>query len=157
MKSTVTVLISLIAVAVAASDALHDMKPYPAAPDGMQRLVFRVPALENENDARVEVLVGRTMEVDCNVARLMGTLERRVAEGWGYPYYVLPQVRGPASTMMACPENEPKREAFVTVGGDGFFLRYNSKLPVVVYVPRGYEVRYRIWTPRRETGRADAG
>jgi ecotin len=24
-------------------------------------------------------------------------------------------------------------------------IRYNSRLPVVVYVPEGVEVRYRIW------------
>ena len=24
-------------------------------------------------------------------------------------------------------------------------VRYNSRLPLVVYAPEGYEVRYRIW------------
>ncbi len=30
--------------------------------------------------------------------------------------------------------------------GDGFKLRYNSKLPIVLYVPKDVEVRYRIWS-----------
>jgi ecotin len=38
------------------------------------------------------------------------------------------------------------------VRGDGALLRYNSKLPVVVYVPVDFEVHYRIWTAREETG-----
>jgi len=46
---------------------------------------------------------------------------------------------------MACPEGE-KTDQFVQVRGDGFLQRYNHKLPVVVYVPEGYEVRYRIWS-----------
>lgn len=35
---------------------------------------------------------------------------------------------------------------FVSLGGDPYLVRYNSKLPVVVYVPEGVEVRYRIWS-----------
>jgi ecotin len=26
------------------------------------------------------------------------------------------------------------------------FLRYNSKLPIVIYVPDGFSVRYRTWS-----------
>ena len=33
-----------------------------------------------------------------------------------------------------------------SLGGDPFLIRYNSRLPVVVYVPEGVEVRYRFWT-----------
>ncbi|MNH20233.1 Ecotin precursor [compost metagenome] len=60
---------------------------------------------------------------------------------------------GPASTLMACPDTA-KKEAFVPVVGDGFLLRYNSKLPVVVYVPEGVEVRYRIWSASDEVKKA---
>ena len=40
------------------------------------------------------------------------------------------------------------------VQGDGFLLRYNSRLPVVVYVPQGFDVRYRIWTAGAQIGQA---
>ncbi|MNF15302.1 Ecotin precursor [compost metagenome] len=60
---------------------------------------------------------------------------------------------GPASTLMACPDNT-RKEAFVPVVGDGFMLRYNSKLPVVVYVPDGVQVRYRIWSASAEVKHA---
>lgn len=46
---------------------------------------------------------------------------------------------------MACPDGKSKK-AFVPVVGDGFMLRYNSKLPIVLYVPKDVEVRYRIWS-----------
>ena len=71
----------LAGAAVAASDALHDMTPYPPPAQGMQRLVFRVPTVADETDRRVEVVVGRTTSVDCNRARYMGSLERRTAAG----------------------------------------------------------------------------
>jgi ecotin len=36
-------------------------------------------------------------------------------------------------------------------------VRYNSKLPVVVYVPEGLEVRYRLWKAEAETRKGEAG
>jgi len=65
--------------------------------------------------------------------------------GWGYPLYRLTSVAGPASTMRACP-GEAKRTAFVAVNLEDPFLRYNSKLPLVIYVPDGFNVRYRTWS-----------
>jgi ecotin len=82
-------------------------------------------------------------------------LERRVAEGCGYPYFVLPKVGGPASTMMACPPGEEKTEAFVQVRGRGFIQPYNSKLSIVTYVPEGFSVRYRIWAAGDDIGDAE--
>jgi ecotin len=35
---------------------------------------------------------------------------------------------------------------FITLGGEPYIIRYNSRLPIVVYVPEDVEVRYRIWT-----------
>ena len=52
--------------------------------------------------------------------------------------------------MMACPPEEEKTETFVPVRGEGFLLRYNCQLPVVTYVPEGFEVRFRIWTAGNE-------
>jgi len=29
--------------------------------------------------------------------------------------------------------------------GDAAMQRYNSRLPIVVYVPQGVDVKYRVW------------
>ena len=131
-----------------------DVKPYPTPEQGFERMVFRVPAVADENARKVEIIVGKTLSIDCNRTSFGGQLEGRVAAGWGYPYFVLANVRGPMSTRMACPQGSGNTEAFVTVGGEGFLQRYNSKLPVVVYVPQGFEVRYRIWAAQEQVGEA---
>jgi len=61
--------------------------------------------------------------------------------------------------MMACPPDEPLKDAFVRVniGGNDAqngWQRYNPKLPIVVYVPDGIEVRYLIWTADKQAATA---
>lgn len=51
-----------------------------------------------------------------------------------------------AGTLMAVDPNAPKVDRFVPIGGEPYLIRYNSRLPVVVYVPEGVAVRYRIWS-----------
>jgi len=144
ITTAATVLLSgLSTLATAAS--LEDVAPYPKAETGFTRQVIHLAQQPQEDNYRVEVLAGKTLNVDCNRQRLGGSLEEKNLEGWGYPFYRLEKVSGPMSTLMVCPDGK-SRQDFVPVIGDGFMLRYNSKLPIVVYVPQGVEVRYRIWS-----------
>ena len=140
----------LCTVAAFVSASADELEPYPPAGPGLTRLVFRVPALADESERKIEIMVGKEMSVDCNKHWFGGGLQQHVVEGWGYSYYEVPNIGPAASTMMACPGQE-KTKAFVRVRGEGFLIRYNSKLPVVVYVPEGFEVRYRIWSASDET------
>jgi len=81
------------------------------------------------------------------------TIEARTLEGWGYPYY---EVSGPSvtvSTLMAPPEGAPQVKTFVKAAP--LQIHYNSRLPIVVYAPLGYEVRYRIWSASGTTHTAE--
>lgn len=49
---------------------------------------------------------------------------------------------------MACPTNAQTRQ-FVR-SSDEPLLRYNSRLPLVIFAPADVEVRYRIWRAGRE-------
>jgi ecotin len=40
--------------------------------------------------------------------------------------------------------NQAPITQFVTAAP--LLIRYNSRLPIVVYAPLGYEVKYRIWS-----------
>lgn len=134
----------------------YDMKPYPPAEDGYKRMVIHLQPQADEEAHKLEIIIGKTSKVDCNHHWFGGQLTEEVAKGWGFPYFVLKSVQGPASTLMACPPDKKEQDAFVTVHADGNLLRYNSKLPVVVYVPVDFEVHYRIWTAQKESGVAQA-
>jgi ecotin len=130
----------------------YGMKPYPPAEDGYKRMVIHLQSRADEDTSKLEIIIGKTIKVDCNRHWFGGQVTEEIAKGWGFPYFVLKSVTGPVSTLMACPPDKKEQDAFVQVRGDGALLRYNSKLPVVVYVPVDFEVRYRIWTAREESG-----
>lgn len=122
------------------------LKPFPQAEAGMERHVIELPKKSNEADYKVEIIPGKTMSVDCNNHRLMGTLSEKDLQGWGYNYYEFASDGQTASTMMFC--NEPNKTKFIT--GQTITIDYNSKLPIVVYVPKGFDVKYRIWKAGKE-------
>ncbi|MEN3205291.1 serine protease inhibitor ecotin [Klebsiella pneumoniae] len=125
----------------------------PESGKGMKRQVIQLPQQQDESALKVELMIGQTLEVDCNHHRLGGELESK-PEGWGYDYYVFEKLSGPVSTMMACPDGK-KEKKFVTAGlGDDGMLRYNSKLPIVVYTPSNVDVKYRIWRADETIGNA---
>ncbi|MGE8175211.1 serine protease inhibitor ecotin [Pseudomonas fluorescens] len=138
---------------LASATKLEDVAPYPKAESGFTRQVIHLAPQTREDSYQIEILAGKTLTVDCNHQRLGGTLEEKNLEGWGYPFYRLDKVSGPMSTLMACPDGKSKQD-FVPVVGEGFRLRYNSKLPIVVYVPKDVEVRYRIWSASDKVDKA---
>lgn len=121
---------------------------YPAAGEGMVRYVHFLEPKADESRFRVELIVGKVVETDgVNRYGFGGQVERETVQGWGYTKYVVSQgaFDNMFSTQMGVPPGQPKVNKFVTLGGEPMLVRYNSKLPVVVYVPAGGEVRYRIW------------
>ncbi|MBW7901504.1 MAG: serine protease inhibitor ecotin [Rhodocyclaceae bacterium] len=127
-----------------------NVKPYPPAAEGRSRHVIQLPQQANEQDFKVELIAGRTMEIDCNHHRLGGEWQEKTVQGWGYSYYELSEAGPGVSTMMACPPGSARR-AFVQVGGGPMLVRYNSKLPLVLYAPNDVEVRYRVWSAAPES------
>ena len=134
-----------VACATGPTPELSSVADFPAASEGQARHVIWLAEQPHEELLKVEIVPGKLMMTDCNTRGLMGDFTKKDLSGWGYSYYQLDNVAGPIATMMACPDNT-KKEAFVSVQGDNFTLGYNSKLPVVVYAPKGVEVRYRIWS-----------
>ena len=55
---------------------------------------------------------------------------------------------------MAVDPDRPKVDRFVTLSGPPALLRYNSRLPTVIYVPEGVSVKYRLWRAGPETQEA---
>lgn len=127
-----------------ASDGSHWEKAYPPAKPGMRRVVIHLEARPDEDDWKVEIIVGKVIETDgVNRVGMGGEIREETVQGWGYTY-LLAEPKGVFSTRMAPPPGQKPVKAFVAMPPKGPF-RHNSKLPVVVYVPEGHEVRYRLW------------
>ena len=144
------VISSFLAMSVAA--APDNMKAFPPAEAGMVRYVLQVPKQDDETAFKVELIVGKTVQVDeANRYFFGGSIVEETIEGWGFPRYIVSKLGPMAGTLMAVDPDAPKKNRFVTLGGDPFLIRYNSRLPVVIYAPEGVEVRYRIWSAPPES------
>ncbi len=134
------------------NQAARNMRAFPPAEEGMVRHVLKLPEQKDESAFRVELIVGKTVEVDgVNRHFFGGKIKPENIEGWGFTRYVVSELGPMAGTLMAVDPDEPKVKRLVTLGGDPFLIRYNSKLPVVVYAPEGVEVLYRIWAAKPKT------
>ena len=128
------------------SDRDKELKAFPPAGEGMRRFAIVLPHRQDEDLLKVELLVGRTLKLDPDNRYVFGgCLEQETVTGWGYEYFILKSLGPMAGTLMAVDPAAPKVDRFITLGGELRFHRYNSRLPLVVYVPQGVEVRYRIW------------
>ncbi len=132
---------------VSAVLAADNMKAFPPAAKGMVRYVLQVPEQADEFAFKVELIVGKTVQVDAgNRYFFGGKITEENIEGWGFPRYNVSALGPMGGTLMAVDPNAPKVDRFVTLGGEPYLIRYNSRLPIVVYAPEGVEVRYRIWS-----------
>lgn len=153
---SVMALSSLVSLPLFAAEAASDIKMFPPAGKEEQRVVIRLPKLSQEENSKVELLIGQQKEVDCNLHRMSGDLQEKDLQGWGYTYFRLEKVGPMISTRMACSPKEKHHSSFIPVVGNGYLLRYNSKLPIVVYVPQGFTVKYRLWHAEEENKVASA-
>lgn len=131
---------------VSAGQAADNMTAFPPAEKGMVRYVLRLPEKDDESAFKVELIVGKTVEVDeRNRYFFGGKIEEETIKGWGFPRYIVRKLGPMAGTLMAVDPNAPKVARFIAIGGDPYIIGYNSRLPIVVYVPEGVEARYRVW------------
>lgn len=157
IKAWVTTVL-LFLFAVSAGQAADNMKAFPPAAEGMVRYVLQLPKQADESAFKVELIVGKTVQVDeRNSYFFGGKIEEETIQGWGFTRYKVSTLGPMAGTLMAVDPNAPKVARFITLGGDPYLIRYNSRLPIVVYVPEGVEVRYRIWTAGAEVKAIERG
>ena len=146
MRNLCSVIAFLLLPTAAFAEARDSMKAFPPADQGMIRYVLQLPKQADESAFKVELIVGKTVQVDeGNRYCFGGKIEEVTIEGWGFPRYVVSKLGPMAGTLMAVEPNAPKISRFVALGGEPYLVRYNSQLPTVVYAPEGVEARYRIW------------
>jgi ecotin len=127
------------------------MKAFPPAEEGMVRFVLQLPKQVDESVFMVELIVGKTLQVDeKNRYFFAGKIENETIKGWGCTCYYVRKLGPMAGTLMAVDPNVFRVSKFITLAGEPYIIRYNSRMPIVVYVPEGVEVRYRLWTAGAE-------
>lgn len=127
----------------------QDLSRFPKPETGYKKVVIEVPHSDQDDQKRIEFSVGKWMEVDgCNSFNLQGLLETKDLKGWGNNYYVFKTNGQVTSTMIGCPD-AAKRNLFVTAQPE--MIRYNGKLPIVIYVPEEYDVQFKIYKAEEET------
>jgi ecotin len=144
---TTIVYIALVAfVSVSLACAADDMKAFPPADEGMTRHVISLPKQQDESAFKVELIIGKTAKTDSTNSYFFGgTVETETIPGWGFDRYILRKLGPMAGTRIAADTDAPQVERFISIGGEARLLPYNSRLPLVVYVPAGVEVRHRVW------------
>jgi ecotin len=156
MKVLTGALILLFAATAALAE--DNLKAFPPAGEGMVRYVLQLPKQTDESDHRVELIVGKMVQVDAqNRYFFAGRIEAETIEGWGFTRYLVSKLGPMAGTLMAVDPDAPKVERFIALGGEPCLISYNSRLPVVVYVPEGVAVRYRIWSAEAEAKAFEQG
>lgn len=138
--------------------AADNMKAFPPPDAGMVRFVINVPKQRDESAHKVALMIGKTVRTDAvNRYFFGGTLETTTIEGWGFERHILRELGPMGGTLMGVDPKAPQADRFITLRGDPQLVRYNSQLPLVVYVPKGVEVRYRIWRASHLIQRAKQG
>jgi ecotin len=151
---------ALLAAGAAGAVPRLDLAPYPAPAAGQNRWVIQLPGVlppnpdpalsPNPADWRVELIVGREVEVDCNRAFFSGRIRSETIPAAGTKVYRVSNVSPIGTTRMACPPGTPRRKVFLPMGGKPFVVPYNVSRPIVVYAPQELEVRWRLWKASRE-------
>jgi len=149
--------ILLSALRPAAAIPRLDLSGYPAPAPGLQRWVIQPSGLLPKTsdplvsahplDWRIQLIVGQEVTLDCNLQRLSGP---------GMTMRMLPQATGKAlfevrrplrviSIKKACPAGAPEKRSFLSLGLQPYLVPYNSSWPIVVDLPKGAELRWRLW------------
>ncbi len=115
---------------------------FPQAKKDQIQHVINLPKLNQEDQHKVEIFLAKKMAADCNLHSLQAELTTKDLKGWGYNYYEYTTKGHIASTMMACQE-QPTMQSILS---QGTLLRYNSRMPLVIYTPKDYTVEYRVWS-----------
>ena len=149
-KQTFILILFLFTLIPLYAQPKENVHMFPEAKEGYVRYIVEVPKTDNDHDHKVELLIGKKILADCNQRSLWGKIENVPLKGWGYTYVVVSNIQNGPTTMMQC--LEPPTEKFLTIRDD--LRRYNSRLPIVVYVPKGVDVQYRIWNAEEEIHQA---
>ncbi|ORC88079.1 putative ecotin [Trypanosoma theileri] len=126
---------------------VHDKLPPPAEDE--KRCMFLLDPLKDaeaeRDDYMLELLPGRIERVDTvNRHFISGSVTAHEVPGHNYTYYTVKLGPVVAATRYAPLPGVMPVEKFVSLKSPQL-IHYNSGVPVVVYLPKDAQLRYRLW------------
>ncbi|EPY29525.1 ecotin [Strigomonas culicis] len=126
---------------------------YAEPVEGNKRIIFALDPFDPSFEAahcRLQLIPGRMVELaraDASSApTLGGTVEEMLLESGPTCYFVdLAEELVMTRIALHAAADEEKVRHFVPLA-DAPVFRYNSRFPVVVYLPEDAELRYSVWT-----------
>jgi len=158
MKVSLFIMLFWLLILVPTVRAAEENPAFPPAGEGVVRFVLPLPGQDDESLFKLELIVGKTVRIDAqNNYSFAGKIEEDKTHGRDGILYRVTHLGPMTGTFMAVDPEAPLVDRFVTLGGGPYFIRYNSRMPVVIYVPEGAEVRYRLWSAGPEIRMAEEG
>ena len=130
---------------------------YPEPAPGLKRWVIQPSGLLPKSadpfisahplDWRIQLIVGQTVTLDCNTKRLAGSgmTMRMLPKASGKALFEVKDPVAVISTKIACPDDQPTRTSFLSLGKQPYLVPYNASWPIVVDLPDNVQLRWRIW------------
>ena len=135
MKTWIYAALLFLSAASVAS-AADNLKAFPPAEEEMVRYVLQLPQQMDESAFKVELLVGKTVQIDAqNRYFFGGQIETETIAGWGFPRYMVRKIGPMAGTLMA-------------IDPDARRLQSAIGLPPTARFDPGAGCRYTIIQPR---------
>ena len=136
---------------LASTEAVKALAAYPLAVDGqVRRVTWLEPSPDgmDESSLSVQLRAGVPAQVDgVNHYHLSGKLKKQTVKGWGFPFYSFVAESGVASTRIKGLAVEAREEI---VWAEPELVRYNSRLPLVVYISVHMTLTCRVLKPTSE-------
>ncbi len=109
-------------------------------PKEYTKYIIKLPKLVHEENYKVELLIGKKMFVDtCNEYRFDGKIEEK--SSYLYINYI-----GAMKSLTHLKCQGKKKDRFIHIFlSDKLWKNYNSQSSIVIYLPKWYEVKYKIW------------
>jgi len=124
--------------------SIESLEPYPLPKGGEKRVVIYLGTAPNEDELEVELLAGKMKNIDCNNYHLAdSSITENTIRGWGYTLYQVKVGDNLFGTLMGC---SPGSEHMAFVPGASTKVRYNSRLPLVLYTADNVIIKYRVWS-----------
>ena len=149
---TITLLCCQLTNAYAAFDTDWDSRvtEFPSPVNGMAKAILEANLCNDENsEYKAEVSVEKDILVDDKTGYWLDfDIQHKYIDKSNFEYYVIPEIK---LIPIKSGKSEKSEKTLRSVKSKPFDVNCNlNKSPLVIYLPYGYSINYRIWTSPRK-------